>query len=322
VAYVHKGDLEQAMLHLQRALDVAMQSGDRRRGILACNDLGGVYWQQGDYGQSITYLQRAAMVADEIDYRQAISWNLTNLASIYGQVGELDYALHCAGQALAVALELGDWPVILLDLGSIAMILQLQKRYEEAEAVHNRVIDLARTLNSPYQLCAFLYAKADLYRLQNRYTESQTLAQEALTVAEEVEERDVLFDTMVLMIHLRLATQQIDRQKAVSELESLLAKWTDDAQQAALHYEIWHVDQAQQTSRMTSANLYRDLYTRKPDMIYRQRYETLTGELLSKSASLPPISRHLHDISVDLVSLLQRAGVQFQVAGSNDSPKQ
>lgn len=311
VAYVHKGDLEQAMLHLQRALDVAVQSGDRRRVILACNDLAGICWEQGDYNLSITYLQRAATVADEIDYKQAMSWNLTNLASIYGQAGELEQALRCAGQALAVALELGDWPEILHALGSIAMTLQSQTRYEEAEVVHSRVIDLSRTLNSPYELCAFLYAKADLYRLQNRYAESQMLAQEALNIAEQVYRRDVLFDTVVLMIHLRLATQQIDQQKAVSALESLLAEWTDEAEQATLHYEIWRVDQAQQSSQTISANLYRGLYARKPDILYHQRYETLTGKPLSRSASLPPILLSIHNISVDLVSLLQRAGVQF-----------
>ena len=117
VAYFHKGDLDQAMNHLQRALEMAVQSGDRRREILACNDLAGVYWQQGDYNHSITNLQRAAMVADDIDYRQAIGWNLSNLASIYGQVGEWDHALHCAGQALGRCDGTGDWPVILHALG-------------------------------------------------------------------------------------------------------------------------------------------------------------------------------------------------------------
>ena len=178
-----------------------------------------------------------------------------------------------------------------------------------------RAIELATDLNNPYDLCTCLYEKADLHHLQGQYAECRTLAQEALTIAEQVGENDVLFSTQLLLIRLRWPCKRYDSQDAVDELEVMLEDERDEAEQAALYYEIWRLQPLRQTiAREKAASLYRALYGRTPNAIYHQRYHSLTGESLASSAILPPVPELLHRTSVDLESLLQRAGVQLPIA--------
>jgi hypothetical protein len=89
-----------------------------------------------------------------------------------------------------------------------------------------------------------------------------------------------------------------------------MGMWPDASEQAALYYEIWRLDPTRQDARQTAADLYRELYSRTPDVEYRKRYAELTGETLPETEPLPPLPEHLLGEPIDLEALFERVGVR------------
>jgi len=62
-----------------------------------------------------------------------------------------------------------------------------------------------------------------------------------------------------------------------------------ETDQAAIHYEIWRLAPTQEAHHRQAAEAYRTLYEHTPNVEYKWRYETLSGERLPPPPSLPPL---------------------------------
>jgi hypothetical protein len=138
-----------------------------------------------------------------------------------------------------------------------------------------------RRLNIPYYLCDDLYHLAHLYVLQGRYGEARLLNQEVLDLAAQVENREIQFQAQCLAIRLGVYEGQADTQAAIAQFEALLATWIEEGERAAIHYEIWRLDQAREEAGQMPAELYRILYERIAAVGSRRHYEELSGDRLS-----------------------------------------
>jgi hypothetical protein len=148
---------------------------------------------------------------------------------------------------------------------------------------------------------------------QQHHIEAQTLFEESLSVARQIYRKDVQFQAQLWLIRLSVSLQQSSVPAAMRELESLLQEWPDVAEQAAIQYEIWRLDQTQEARRQRVTALYHDLYTHTPHIEYRQRYEELTGEHLPDPPALPELPAIVTQDPVDLEALL--AEVDHVIAG-------
>jgi len=104
--------------------------------------------------------------------------------------------------------------------------------------------------------------------------------------------------------------EKLNAVEAITELSALLTTWHDDAEQVAVHYEIWRIDPTQEDARQKAALVYGELYSRTPNIEYRQRYEELTGAKLPEPPALPPLPESIMGEPVDLTALLRRVGVE------------
>ena len=302
------GDFSQALADLEQSLQTAAQNEYHRGIILACNDLAGVHFQQGDYGRSLTYLQQAQTASNRIGYREGSGLSIGNAGRVYAQVGDYASAQHCYEQSLQIAAELGDWSNIVAIIGNMADLMSKQ-RVMHTEQLFNRAIELARSLNLPHFLCEFLYGKGLFLTQNHQYRVAKPLVEEAVTVAVQVEQREILFQAQVLAVHLQVALGEMDGETAVHTLTTMREEWSEDKEQAALSYEIWRLS-ANPQAQIEAADLYRQLYNAVTDVIYQERYQRLTGATLPVPPTLPPILEA--DInSVNLQSLLRRVGVQL-----------
>jgi tetratricopeptide (TPR) repeat protein len=310
LAYWRQGDFDRALAYLQQARDTAVASGYRRGAVLTGSDMAGVYWEQGDHANALACLRQALEAALEIGYVQAFGFIIGNAGVLYDQRGYQREALQCYGQGLAIAADLGDWPSTLNILSNIAIGFIALHRYRDAEQLYARAIVLGRQFTIPFSLCEVLYLQAGLYVDQGRHTEALPLNREALDIATQIERKDIQFQAQVLAIRLQVAMGEIDVAAAVGALTALLDTWTDESEQATLHYEIWRLDAARAEDRQAAADLYRELHSRTPLAEYRRRYAGLTGATLPEPPPLPPLPEHLLGQPIDLVALFERVGVE------------
>lgn len=283
------GDYPRALEHLLRALDLAKAGHDHRGAILAGNDVAGVYWETGDYPNSLAYLQEALVIALQIGHLRGAGMIIGNAGEIYRSQGDYANALTCYQKGLQIMLDLGDWTIMLNIVANIARVYTDQLRFDEAEQLLDAVIRLRRVLDNPYPLAEDLYSLAHLYYEQRRFSEAHQANQEAKETADQVQYKDIQFQTRLLEIKLLMNLGLLSVQKALFELHTLLDRWSETNCQACLYYEIWQLDQASEKPGQMAADLYQALYQETPHITYRTRYQTLTGKRLPAPRSLPPV---------------------------------
>jgi class 3 adenylate cyclase/tetratricopeptide (TPR) repeat protein len=289
IVYKSQGNYSQALACYEQCQQIATELGDRLGASKATGNKGSVYLDQGDYPRALTCYAQRLQIALEIGVRQGVGIAIGNIGDVYLNYGDYARALACLTQNLQIALEIGDRLGVSFALWNMAVTYVAQERCDEAERLLTRAIILGRALDTPYEMCDYLYTYADLHVRREQYAAAQPLNDEALSIAAQVEHKDVQFKAQVLALCLRIVLGQIAPPEAVGEFERLLGEWPDDAEQAAIQYEIWRVDQDQEPHRQQAADLYRALYAQTPNVEYKQRYEELTGECLPDPPPLPPL---------------------------------
>jgi len=304
IVYMEQGDYSQALACYEQCHQAAAGLSDRVGVSIAVGNMGNVYLDQGNYPRALDCHAQNLQIALEIGYRQGVSISVGNMGDVYLNYGDYSQARTCLVYNLHIALEIGDILGIGFTTWNMAKVCLTQRSYEEAGRLLIQAIALGRALDTPYELCDYLYTHADLCACQEQFAAAQPLNDEALRIATEVDHKDVQFKAQVLAVRLRAALGQVGPPAAIGELESLLEAWPADPRQAAVQYEIWRLDPEQESRRQAAAGLYRALYAQTPNIKYKQRYEELTGEQLPDPLPLPPLPEIVTREPADLEALL------------------
>jgi len=148
---------------------------------------------------------------------------------------------------------------------------------------------LGRALDTPYDLCTYLFDYGNLLNAQQRQDEAAAAFAEAAALAEKVENETIRFEAQVGLTRLQAERGEMGVGTAVAHLQSLFHDDLEAAHEATLHYEIWQIDSQQEAHKAQAIALYRNLYTRTPSREYRGNYRALTGEELPDPPPLPPL---------------------------------
>lgn len=311
-AYRDQGDLEQALDYLRESLAIA-EDTHYQYGVVAANgDIAGLHYFQGQYAEAIASCLHALHAAHEIGFLQGNGLISSNMGEIYRKEGDHNRALACYTHSLHIAAQLGDWVQILFALGNIAIVFTEQKRLDEALRLYSPVIALARDLNIPYYLCELLYHAAVLYVERGQRHTAQMYNAEALEIASEVGQRDIVFQTTLLAIRLRILEGDISRDEAIRQLVELLKQWDDPGTRAAIHFEIWQLDHTQAESYQQARRLYRELYSAVPNLHNYQRLQELSSNGFPPPPTLPALPAIVQDETAGLHNLLERMIGQVQ----------
>jgi predicted ATPase/class 3 adenylate cyclase len=308
VAYSLQSNFDQAETTLKEAIVVAQDAGHKRGIVLASNDLAGVYWLLGNYHQSLAYLQQSQTISQEIGDEEMSEVSIANAGLLYHHLGKKDEAVFCLLQALAIAIAMNDWATIANQLGNLGNVLAQTGQPDLALALTDRAIELNRSLNMPYYLSEFLQQKARLLAKANQFAQAVSLNEEALGIARHIQHLEIQFEAELLAVRLRLRLQEIDVETAVAALARLATTWQEDAEQAAISYEIAQLMPSEE-AQQKAARLYQKLYKTTPKAIYRHRYQILTGDTLPDSPPLPPPPQFVEAERLQMGDLLKRVGI-------------
>jgi len=128
-----------------------------------------------------------------------------------------------------------------------------------------------KELDNKYYLGEYLIGKAEaLFSLQC-YEEARVISTEGLRIAEETGTKEYIFQGNVLSAKIELALGNVD---APRRLEDMLQQTQDEAEIAALHYELWKMTHDEE-HRQTAFNLYQSLYANTPNIEYKERMEEM-----------------------------------------------
>ncbi len=142
------GQMEQARTHLERALNMCREEGNREGESWALNNLGRVYSIVGKRQQAREYFEQALQICRELEDRGEEVMNLNSLAGVYRALVQRKKSLDYCEQALSISREIGDREeeaTALSQLGEVYSALGKKKQargyYEQALQLYIEVGD-------------------------------------------------------------------------------------------------------------------------------------------------------------------------------------
>jgi hypothetical protein len=225
------------------------------------------------------------------------------MGTLYALIGSFTSALACYKKALFLDLKVGQKGHVADDLGQIASLYLSVELYEVAQQLLARSIPLQRVLGGKYDLCQQLLTQAMIFWQRGQHDQAQLFCQESEAIAKE-SHQETYFLAGLLSLRIEVALGQLMRAAAIESLASWLLEVDEDKERAAIQYEIWLLDKEQEEVRHKTADLYQQLYSHTPNILYRQRYQELTGQTLTEPAPLLEPPAHMMNSSLELEALL------------------
>jgi class 3 adenylate cyclase/tetratricopeptide (TPR) repeat protein len=281
--------------------------------IHACNNIAGLYLEKGESGTAIAFLQRALEAATRIGYQYLASVIVGNAGIIYRNSGDFSRASACLGTSLRLTLELGDKKGTCNNLGELAVLRSVEGRFDEANILYDKAIELSRVLDIPLYGAEFLYHRAHLQRRQGLFTDAMKSARQSSAAGRRLDQPRHLFRTETLLTLLGIEIGEIDVAEGSQALLRSVNEAPEEDERAAVHYELWRLTGSHE-SQETAAHLFRELFEQSGNVAYRRFYEELTGGSLPDSAPLPPLPEEVTQHPVDFVRLLDQVDVMLRAA--------
>jgi len=319
--YYAQGKLEEALYFYKKSMDLAVKAGDHFSEGISIGNIGGVYLEQGRHSQAMAAFMKSYEFGTQIGYRFLVNVALGNMGSVYLDYGQWQNALTCYRLNLRVALQMGDRLGVALALKGLALA-----NADERDAMLAKAVALGRELETPLELSEFLFAQADLYTQQGKYELAEAANSEAHQLSLDVEWDYIQFRTEVLAVRLLLLLEKISKTQAKDDLLTLLKRWEQPEQQAALFYSLYKLSTAQIKSEPTdsgeqeeidkienwrerAAETYNGLYISSPVYEYRQRLDELGRRIETAPPALPELIEAVVKEHVDLEKLLSQIHV-------------
>ncbi len=302
--YRTQGHYDRALRCYDQCYQIAVELDDRLGAGVATGNSGGVYLDTDDYPQALDSFAQYFDIAFELGYRYGMEIAVGNMGEVYEKQGDYRRSLACYRYNLSVALEIGDRLGVGFAIWGMAKAYGGQGRYETADTLLQQAIVIGHILDTPYELCDFLYARADLLAQQEQFEQAQLVNDEALQFAGEVNHPQIQLDARLLQWRLRVMTGVADPHDAAQSLARMLDDGLDEVNRAAVLFEMCMLEAEQRAEE--TAVLYHALYTQTPNIRYKQRYESLTGKALPAPPALPPLPIIVTNFPATLESLLQQ----------------
>jgi len=231
------GDYTRGISHLQHALELERDLGDKVALAQILGQLGRITHLQGHLDEALKYLQESIFIWENLGDFSQIRFNLADIGTIYRQKGDYHQALNYIKRSLVIAERIGNPNEL------SRFLLELIRIYLEMNAIENAEIALARLfqlqtmisnkkIELRYRLANALILKQkgrarNLFQAQSLFT---SITEEPL-VEEEITQIALLNLCELLLVELRLN----DDASLYEELEKVIEKLQNEAEKQGSH---------------------------------------------------------------------------------------
>lgn len=165
LGYAKSMNLQAAIQHFERGLQLRRICGDRTGESRALNDLGLSYMHLHEYQRAAEYLQASINIRDELGEEDRKAATLGNLAWVHAEMGHFDEALKLVTEAVDIKTRLQADPYgLVITIYQLGEVLRAAGRAEEAvphyesvagyfhrKGYRNEEADVLEALGAAYQ---------------------------------------------------------------------------------------------------------------------------------------------------------------------------
>ncbi len=319
------GQFDRALSYYQASLNLSHARQNLYNVSNCAGNIGSVYWfGYYDYEQALHWYQEALEVSQTLGYQADTARWLGNTGLVYWKWGDYERSLSFQQQALEMKQQMGDKFRIAIDLGNIGLLYADMGDDERALNYYDQALPMHQRTGAKFYRAEILQAKAELLFRQADYNTAQMVNAEAIHLAAQIQGTVILFEGQLLAA--KLTAKLGEPAKAIQHLQAMLSGTKDEAEQAALHYELWHLTQ-QRNHGQTALTLYQRLAGYRQDIQFQVRLRELRAStrrddidipanlprlntpFIGRTKELGEISHLLESPNCQLVTLLGPGGI-------------
>ncbi len=141
--YFQTGNWDPGLDHVQRARALAKQSGFVEMEAYAFGSLGYMHSQRGNTAEALANFREALRLIRLVGNPSSEGWDLTHLAGLFSSAGEFDSALDYLSTARALQQSVDDRAALASTLSDLAYVFSMLGRPDSANVLLNTALRLA-----------------------------------------------------------------------------------------------------------------------------------------------------------------------------------
>ena len=180
------GDYEEAEAHLQEALTLTRDLGDRRATARALHGLGNLDLYRGNYAAARELFEESLATRREIGDKLGVANALNNLGILAANAGDGDGARAMFEESLAIRREIGDRSGVAVALNNLGYMASDRGDVTSARALYEESLIVRRELGDRLGTAVSLNSVAQLSLSPADAAEAERLYKESLAISYEI----------------------------------------------------------------------------------------------------------------------------------------
>jgi CHAT domain-containing protein/Tfp pilus assembly protein PilF len=199
------GNFEQAIERFLEASKIGKETGDRKLEGSALNNLSLVYDELGNYQTSLEQYQQVLNIYSDADFPRGTGDTLGNIGGVYLLLGYFSKAVEYYQQALEISKELESVPSMSQDYGNLGLSYTGTGKIDLALEHFDEAIKLAEAAGMRQEQGLWLRGKANAQIKAGRYDIGLQYHRAALDIYAEVDAQPLLLEALHDMGQLKLS---------------------------------------------------------------------------------------------------------------------
>jgi len=276
IIYLEKNSLDSALLCLEKGLAYSEELGNKLFMTICIGSIGSVWEKKGDYAKAMQNFERDLLLARELGDKQGTAIACGLIGDLLSTMGQFDAAIEYLDQNLALSRELNYKKGIAKALNTLGDTWFFKRDYARSIRYYNEAIEYAREMGNRLVLGYSLVEKGLVHLHSGEIAAARQLLEEGRDIALALGNADLTFSSNILRSQVIIA--EGNKPEALRQLQQLLALARTEREEAAVHFELRRVADNPVPHHLRAMTLYKSLYDRTPQHIYRMRLDELEKE--------------------------------------------
>ena len=276
IVYFEKGDYDSALEVYQKGLHLSEELGNKLLTSIAIGSIGSVYERKGDYETAMEHFEKDLEISEELGDKQGIAIALGLIGELLSYEGDFYKAIEHLQKNLMLCEELGYQKGIAKATNTLGDVFFYLKQYERSLEFYDRAIKVTRGIGNKLVLGFSLMEKGTvLLEMGNREAELEETGEQALQIARELGNPDLLFEANLLNARKHILAGNLEAAEEV--LQMVLSQSPNEEQEAYAYFELARIHPDKLDIKERALNLFNSLYSATPKFGFKAKIDELSA---------------------------------------------
>lgn len=284
IIYLEKGSLDNALLCLEKGLALSEELGNKLQMTICIGCIGSVWEKKGDYTKAMQMFERDLALAREMGDKQGIAIAAQLIGDLHSTLGDFDQSIEYLELNMALSNELKYKKGMAKALNTLGDTWFYKGDLEKSIGFYTQASAVARDMGNKLVLGYTLIEKGIVLLHAGNIAAARQSLDEGRAVAQELHHEELRFGANILKGKI-YAAENNDTEAGLL-FHQLLAMAKTPREEAAVYYELSKMKHGSDAHRRKAYALYRELYERSPQYLYKKRLEKLENEGMDEPRTL------------------------------------